>query len=54
MEEVLQEYVNTVNKYPFWAAFDKDNCIGFFPGKYIINHYIIAKYKATEKGQGFS
>ena len=33
IEESIQEYVNTVYKYPFWAAFDKDNCIGFFSGK---------------------
>jgi hypothetical protein len=34
IEEGLQGYVNTVNKYPYWAAFDKENnCIGFFSGK---------------------
>jgi len=33
IEEALVEYVNTVNKYPYWAAFDKNNCIGFFSGK---------------------
>jgi ribosomal protein S18 acetylase RimI-like enzyme len=32
-EKGLTEYVNTVYKYPFWAAFDNDNCIGFFSGK---------------------
>jgi ribosomal protein S18 acetylase RimI-like enzyme len=32
-EEALLEYVNTVNKYPFFAAFDEENCIGFFSGK---------------------
>jgi len=31
IEESLQDYVNTVYKYPFWAAFDNENnCIGFF------------------------
>jgi len=29
----LQEYVNTVYKYPFWAAFFNDKCIGFFSCK---------------------
>ena len=33
IEEALVEYVNTVNKYPYWAAFDRDNCIGFFSGE---------------------
>jgi ribosomal protein S18 acetylase RimI-like enzyme len=33
IEKSLLEYVNTVNKYHFWAAFDNDNCIGFFSGK---------------------
>jgi ribosomal protein S18 acetylase RimI-like enzyme len=33
IEESLIHYVETVNKYPYWAAFDKDNCIGFFSGK---------------------
>jgi ribosomal protein S18 acetylase RimI-like enzyme len=33
IEESLLEYVNTVYKYPFWAAFDNNNCIGFFSGK---------------------
>ncbi|MDR1466081.1 MAG: GNAT family N-acetyltransferase [Treponema sp.] len=34
VEESLWEYVNTVNRYPYWAAFDKENnCIGFFSGK---------------------
>jgi ribosomal protein S18 acetylase RimI-like enzyme len=36
LEEGLQEYVNTVYKYHFWAAFDHDSCIGFFVGK---THY---------------
>ena len=33
VEESLQDYVNTVYKYSFWAAFDKEKCIGFFSGK---------------------
>jgi ribosomal protein S18 acetylase RimI-like enzyme len=33
IEEGLLEYVNTVHKYPFWAAFTNENCIGFFSGK---------------------
>jgi ribosomal protein S18 acetylase RimI-like enzyme len=33
IEKSIQDYVNTVHKYPFWAAFDNDNCIGFFSGK---------------------
>ena len=33
IEKSLIQYVETVNKYPYWAAFDKDNCIGFFSGK---------------------
>ena len=33
IEESLVHYVETVNKYPYWAAFDQDNCIGFFSGK---------------------
>jgi ribosomal protein S18 acetylase RimI-like enzyme len=32
-EEGIQNFVNTVNLYPYWAAFDRDNCIGFFSGK---------------------
>ena len=32
-EESLQNYVNTVYEYPFWAAFDNDKCIGFFSCK---------------------
>jgi ribosomal protein S18 acetylase RimI-like enzyme len=33
-EKSLEEYINTVNKYPYWAAFDKENkCVGFFCGK---------------------
>jgi ribosomal protein S18 acetylase RimI-like enzyme len=33
IEKSIQDYVNTVHEYPFWAAFDNDNCIGFFSGK---------------------
>ena len=33
MNIVLFCYVSCVNKCPYWAAFDKDNCIGFFSGK---------------------
>ena len=33
IEESLLEYVSTVKKYPFWAAFNEENCIGFFSGK---------------------
>ena len=33
IEESILEYVNTVNKYPYWAAFNEKNCIGFFSGK---------------------
>ena len=29
-EKGIQEYVNSVHKFPYWAAFDNDNCIGFF------------------------
>jgi ribosomal protein S18 acetylase RimI-like enzyme len=32
-EKSLQEYVDTVHKYPFWATFDNNNCIGFFSVK---------------------
>ena len=32
-EESLKNYVNTVIEYPFWAAFDNNNCIGFFSCK---------------------
>ena len=32
-EKGILEYVNTVFKYPFWAAFDDEKCIGFFCGK---------------------
>jgi ribosomal protein S18 acetylase RimI-like enzyme len=32
-EKSLQDYINTVKNYPFWAAFDNSNCIGFFSGK---------------------
>ena len=32
-EESLQKYIDTVHKYPFWAAFDNNNCIGFFSVK---------------------
>ncbi|MCL2006986.1 MAG: GNAT family N-acetyltransferase [Treponema sp.] len=33
IEESLIEYVNTVSQYPFIAAFDNEDCIGFFSGK---------------------
>jgi ribosomal protein S18 acetylase RimI-like enzyme len=33
MEAGILEYVNTVHKYPFWAAFDDKNIAGFFSGK---------------------
>ena len=32
IEEAIVEYVNTVYRYPYWAAFKNDNCIGFFSG----------------------
>jgi ribosomal protein S18 acetylase RimI-like enzyme len=32
-EGSLQDYVNTVSEYPFFAAFGNENCIGFFSGK---------------------
>jgi ribosomal protein S18 acetylase RimI-like enzyme len=32
-EESLQEYIDTVHENPFWAAFDNNNCIGFFSVK---------------------
>jgi ribosomal protein S18 acetylase RimI-like enzyme len=32
-ERGLLNYVNTVYEYPFWAAFDNNDCIGFFSGK---------------------
>ena len=32
-EKGLLNYVNTVHDFPFWAAFDGENCIGFFSGK---------------------
>ena len=32
IEESIQEYVNTVHKYPYWAAFENNICIGFFSG----------------------
>jgi len=32
-EKGLLDYVNTVNKYSFWAAFEEENCIGFFSVK---------------------
>ena len=32
-EESLINYINTVLEYPFWAAFDNSNCIGFFSCK---------------------
>ena len=37
IEKSLLEYVNTVSKYPFWAAFKNENCIGFISGK--IHYY---------------
>ena len=27
--EAVKEYVDTVPDYPFWAAFDREECIGF-------------------------
>jgi ribosomal protein S18 acetylase RimI-like enzyme len=33
IEESLVEYVETVYKYPYWAAFHEDKCIGFFSGE---------------------
>ena len=33
IEESLKEYVNAVYKYPFWAAFENSNYIGFFSRK---------------------
>jgi ribosomal protein S18 acetylase RimI-like enzyme len=33
IEEAIVEYVSTVHKYPYWAAFDNGNCIGFFSGE---------------------
>ena len=32
-EKGIQDYVNSVYKYPFWAAFINNECIGFFSGK---------------------
>jgi len=32
-ETALENYINTVSEYPFWAAFDGAKCIGFFSGK---------------------
>jgi len=29
-EKGLQDYVNSVHEFPYWAAFDNGNCIGFF------------------------
>lgn len=37
IEESLQEYINTAYKYPYWATFDNNNCIGFFSGKIYYN-----------------
>lgn len=31
--EALENYVNTVCDYPFWAAFGNDKCVGFFSAK---------------------
>ena len=28
-EKSLQDYVDSVHEFPFWAIFDKDKCIGF-------------------------
>ena len=36
MKESIKEYVTTVQKYPYWAAFENNTCIGFFSG---IIHY---------------
>jgi ribosomal protein S18 acetylase RimI-like enzyme len=33
IEGSLLEYVNTVNKFPYYAAIENGNCIGFFSGK---------------------
>ena len=32
-EKGLLEYINTVKNKPFFAAFDNENCVGFFFGK---------------------
>ena len=32
-EKGLQNFINTVCEYPFWAALHNDNCIGFYSGK---------------------
>ena len=32
-EESLVEYVETVDKYPFFGAFENEVCVGFFSGK---------------------
>ena len=33
IEESLLDYVNSLPKYPFFAAFKNQKCIGFFSGK---------------------
>ena len=35
-EDSLMQYVKTVDKYPFFAAFKEEECVGFFSG--IIHH----------------
>ena len=35
-EESLVEYVETVEKYPFFGAFTEEECVGFFSG--LIHH----------------
>ena len=32
-EESLVEYIESVNKYPFFGAFKNEACVGFFSGK---------------------
>jgi hypothetical protein len=32
VEESIQKCINTVCKYSYWAAFDNDDCVGFFSG----------------------
>ena len=44
IEESLIHYVKTVSKYPYWAAFEEDSCIGFFPVKYIITGLVTFMY----------
>jgi ribosomal protein S18 acetylase RimI-like enzyme len=33
MEKGIRDYADTVREYPFWAAFDGGNCVGFFSGR---------------------